>query len=437
MATAALYRHRWTLIRAPIAAATVLAAWAAWAWLFPMPDSRLVISAGQRDGAYHQIASRYVDAFARHGVELVVLESEGSAQNLLRLRGQTPAADLALVQGGFGWSSPTLERGEMADVQTLANVDIEGVWVFSKQRDLHSLVQLRGLRVAAGPAGSGHRVLAQRLLHQLRVRSEEIRWDALSGSRAGDALVRGDVDAVFMVASADSPAVRRLLALPGIYLSALQRTAALSERNNFLEPRLLAQDMLGAGTPSRDVALLTTHTHLIARQDLHPALKRLATLMALQVHAGPGPFHRAGDFPTLRHGDFPSAAEARDALASGPGWLEQHLSFSWSQALQRLLVIGVPLGIFAWWLARLLPAWLRWRLESRLTRWYGELKFIENDLSGDTISGLALRRFNERLARMDTALASLKLPAELAQRWYTLHQHIEFVRQRVSGMRGR
>lgn len=50
----------------------------------------------------------------------------------------------------------------MADVQTLANVDIEGVWVFSKQRDLHSLVQLRGLRVAAGPAGSGHRVLAQR-----------------------------------------------------------------------------------------------------------------------------------------------------------------------------------------------------------------------------------------------------------------------------------
>ena len=80
---------------------------------------------------------------------------------------------------------------------------------------------------------------------------------------------------------------------------------------------------------------------------------------------------------------------------------------------------------------------MRWRLESRLTRWYGELKFIENDLSGDTISGLALRRFNERLARMDTALASLKLPAELAQRWYTLHQHIEFVRQRVSGMRGR
>ena len=29
------------------------------------------------------------------------------------------------------------------------------------------------------------------------------------------------------------------------------------------------------------------------------------------------------------------------------------------------------------------------------------------------------------------------LPRELAQRWYTLHQHVEFVRHRIFSLRGR
>lgn len=438
MASASLYRHRWLTIRLPIALLTLAAAW----WLLdrvaPLPPDRLAMSTGMADGAYHQMGLRYQAAFARHGVQLELQPSAGSAQNLQRLAppaGSGPTADLALVQGGFGWAAPG-QAGPVA-VQTLATVDIEAVWIFTRQREITSPLQLRGLHVAAGPQGSGHRVMAERLLATLRVRPDEVRWSPLSGQAAGDALLRDEVDALLMVAPASAPSVRALLGRPELALAGLHRTAAIAERLHFLEPRLLAQDALGPGLPPRDLTLLTTPTQLVARPDLRPALQRLAVQVAGDVHAEGGPFHRPGDFPNLRHSDFPTAAAARAALGTQPAWFERWLPFWWSQLLQRLVLIGVPLALIAWWLAKALPGLLRLRLENKVVRYYGELKFIENDLGTTQPGGLELARFNDRLGHLERALRALKLPPELAQRWYTLHQHLEFVRGRVQAMRGR
>ncbi len=437
MATATLYRYRWLLIRLPIGLATLALAWLLWAWLYPMPASQLTISAGPRDGAYHPVATQYAAALARHGIQTEVLESEGSAQNLQRLKANPAQADVALVQGGFGWSSQSTETAAISAVQTLANVGIEAVWIFSRQRELHSLLQLRGLRVAVGPEGSGHRVLAQLLIRQQRIKPEELRLSPLTGLRAAEGLVKDEIDAIVMVAAADSPAIGKLLRTPGVYLAALHRTAAIAERNHFLEPRLLAQDALGPGLPARDVTLLTTHTHLVVRHDLSPALKRIMTMAAMQVQTGGGPFHRAGDFPALRRSDFPSAPQAREVMGHGLNALERLLPFWWAQVVERLVIVCVPLAVLAWWLSLLIPAWLRWKLESRVTRWYGELKFIENDLASRSLSDLDMSRLNQRLARMDSAISTLPLPRELAQRWYTLHQHVDFVRHRIYSLRGR
>ena len=437
MATATLYRYRWLLIRLPILAATMAVAWLAWAWLYPMPASQITFSAGLKDGAYYPLARQYADALQRHGVSVVLLESEGSAQNLQRLKADAPEADVALVQGGFGWSSQSTQTATISAVQTLANVGIEAVWIFSRQREFNSLLQLRGLRVAVGPEGSGHRVMAQLLTRQQRIKPEEIRFSPLSGMGAAEALARDEVVAVVMVASADAPAVGKLLRTPGVHLAALQRTVAIAERNNFLEPRLLAQDSLGPGTPPRDVTLLTTHTHLVVRTTLDSALKRAMTAAAMQVQGSSGPFHRAGDFPALRRSDFPTAPEARNVMGHGLGWLERALPFWWAQVVERLVIVCVPLAVVAWWLSLLIPAWLRWKLESRVTRWYGELKFIENDLAKNNLSDLDMSRLNGRLARMDKSISTLTLPRELAQRWYTLHQHVDFVRHRIYSLRGR
>jgi TRAP-type uncharacterized transport system substrate-binding protein len=439
MNSAALYQHRWLLIRLPLALAAVALAGAAWVFWYPMPPTRLTISAGLPDGAYQVYANRYAEGFARRGIELTVLDSAGSSENLQRLQEQPPKVDLALVQGGFGWSSPTSEADRQDGVQTLASVDIEALWLLSRDPPIQSLMQLVGLRVAAGPEQSGHRVLLERLLSQQRIAVGDILWSDLSGVAASDALTRGEVDAVFMVASANSPGVLALLANPAATLASLQRTAALAERNNYLENRLLPQDGLGPNLPRADTPLLTTPAHLLVRQDLDPALKRIATAVAVEVHGEAGAFHRAGEFPSLRSSDFPSAPEAREVLLRGLNKLEEVLPFWWAQVLQRLLIICLPLLLLTVLLFRLIPTWVRWRLESRVTRWYGELKFIENDLVNNSVDvgGMQLARINARLREMEQAIGSIKLPQELAQRWYTLQQHVAFVRSRIRGYRGR
>jgi TRAP-type uncharacterized transport system substrate-binding protein len=439
MNSAALYQHRWLMIRLPLAVLALALASAVWVRLYPMPPTRLTISAGLADGAYQFYANRYVEAFARKGIELTVLPSEGSTQNLERLQSDPPQADLALVQGGYGWSSPISESSQQDGVQTLASVDTEALWLFSRDPPIRSLLQLSGLRVAAGPERSGHRVLLQRLLTQQRIGIDELIWSDLSGQAANEALTRGEIDAVFMVASPSSPGVLALLRNPGLTLATLERTTAIAERNNYLESRLLPQDGLGANLPPSDTPMLTTPAHLLVRQDLDPALKRMATAVAMEVHGKAGAFHRAGEFPSLRSSDFPSAPESREVLLRGLGPMESLLPFWWVQVLRRLLIICVPLLLLTVALFRMVPAWVRWRLESRITRWYGELKFIENDLINKNVDvgGMELSRINGRLREMDQAIGSLKLPKELAQRWYTLHQHVDFVRSRIRGYRGR
>jgi TRAP transporter TAXI family solute receptor len=439
MTSASLYRHRWILIRLPLALAAVALAVMAWWWLYPMPPARLTISTGQVDGAYQRHAARYAEAFSRRGIELTVLESPGSADNLKRLQSNPPVADLAFVQGGFGWSSSSGDPKDMAAVQTLASVDIEVLWLFSRDAPLTSLMQLTGLRVAAGPEGSGHRAMLRRLLAQLRVAPEAVTLSDLSGLAARDALQNQTVDAVFMVAAPSAPGITALLTAPGVQLATLQRTVAIAERNNYLENRLLPQDALGPNQPPADTPVLTTPTHLLARQDLDPALKRMAAAVALEVHREAGAFHRAGEYPALRFSDFPTAPEARMVLARGLSGLEAVLPFWWAQVLQRLLVIGLPLALITALLFRLIPAWVRWRLESRVSRWYGELKFIENDLASSTLNvgGIELSRINARLRDIEDAIASVKLPPELAQRWYILRQHVDFVRGHIRGYRGR
>ena len=257
------------------------------------------------------------------------------------------------------------------------------------------------------------------------------------GLESVKALQQGAVDVVFTVSPRDSVTVQNLINLPGIQVASLNKLAAIVERNPYLETSLLPQGALASNVPPRDTSMLTMSTSLVARESLHPALKRLAIAIAMELNTSASLFHRAGEFPSLRRIDFPTAPMARATLTGGLPQHEKLLPFWWAQFLERVVLLILPIVLIALWLMRYLPHYLRWALQSRVNRWYGELKFIENDLSRDLISGLDLTRFLSRLNGIDRAVLAFDCPKDLMARCYTLHQHIEFVRQRLYRMRGR
>ena len=402
-----------------------------------MPPTEITLSAGRTDGVYHAYAQRYAELFAQQGVTLHVLPSDGSVQNLQRLYGEsTPLADVAFIQGGIGY--PPVERESSSRLLTLSKVDIEPLWIFSRLAYVDSIQQLQGLRVSLGPAGSGTRQLGLALLEQVRLLPRDIIDSELAGIAAVDALKQGTLDVMLMVSAPESTVIKNLLATPSIHLVQLRRTAALTERLPYLQTRLLVQGALdGAQLPARDLPVLTTSASLVARSEMHPALQRLATHVANTVHARGGVFHPPGEFPSLKRVEFPASEEARRTLIHGLPWLEERLPYWWAQVTIRLLVICLPVALLAIWLARMLPAYLRWVLESRVARWYGELKYIEHDLLREDLSGLDLTHYLGRLNSIEQRMVAFVTPPYLMSRWFTLRQHIDFVRMRLLRRRGR
>ena len=434
---ARLYQSKWLLIRLPILACAFALIVFLWGVVRPMPPMQLSITTAGAPGAYHFLGLEYAKRFAERGIALDVQVSEGSKQNIERLTAARNPSDLAFMQGGFGYLGTSGERSKRSRIETLANVSIEGAWLFTRGRAITSLAELKGLRIAVGPDGGGSRRVALNLFDQAKIDLESVTLSTLSGPSAADGLDQGLVDAVFFVAPPESTTLKRLLALPKAQLASLGKSAAISERNPYLEPRLLAQGAFGNGLPPRDTTILTATASLVAREDLHPALKRMALAVSTEVHTSSGLFNKAGDFPSLRRIDFPSAAEARPLLANGLPFLERTLPFWWAQVVERLLLIVLPVALVTWWLMLLLPSTLRWALESRLSRWYGELKFIENDLQHAQVRGMDLAQFLVRLNAIDNGLLNFSCPKELMPRCFLLRHHVEFVRQRLYKVRGR
>ncbi len=438
MRLAQLYQRPWLWVYLPLALLATAAIGLLWAWVFPIPSQHLRISTGAPEGIYFANAQLYAQKFAEHGITLQVLPSAGSVENMARISDLASGVDLALVQGGFGslTSSPI---GSSSAVQTLANIDIEPVWIFTRMQELDSLSQLQGLRVSIGPVGSGSRKVALKLLESANLGEKDLQLVDTFGMGAVRALVDNKLDVAMFVSAPGAPAVNAMLATPGIGLVHLRHAAALTERIPYLESRMLAQGMLDPNGkfPRQDIGMLVTTASLVARESLSPALKRLATQVATEVHQRGGAFYKAGDFPNLGQADFPVAPEARQTLLHGLPWLEQRLGFWSVQALWRVLLLVLPIVLLGIALARLLPAYASWLMESRVNRWYGELKYIEHDLAQESPSGLDLSKYHSRLKTMEFDVHSFPTPPELMQRLYILQQHIEFVRLKVLRMRGR
>jgi len=97
---------------------------------------------------------------------------------------------------------------------------------------------------------------------------------------------------------------------------------------------------------------------------------------------------------------------------------------------ERAIIILVPLAALLVPLFHYLPQVLRWRVRSRIYRWYGELALLERDVA--TRGGaLPTEKWLADLDRIERAVAGIRTPAGFASEAYTLREHIGLVRRAV------
>ena len=407
----------------------------AYSWLDPNPPKRVTLATGPAQSAYEAFGKRYAEALKTEGIDVVLLPSEGSAANLQLLRGGK--ADLGFVQGGSNQAGNPPDE----ELESLGSLFLEPVWLFYRedaarrvnpQATLTALTELKGLRVNVGTAGSGLPSLMGKLLESNRIDGGALAVSELEQTPATMAFLGGELDAIVFASAPESLMVQMLLQTPGVKLMDFAQNEAYAKRFAFLSTARLPQGVvdLARNIPPEDVNLVAPTTSLVTRNTTHPALVQLFAQAGNVIHGPAGWFKAAREFPNRDNSELPISKEAERAIKNDAPLLQRYLPFWVANLVERMwLVMGIIIAILLP-LSRIVPPLYEFRVRSRIFRWYGQLRNIENR-AGDTQDTEPLL---EELNQMESHAEKISVPLSYTDELYALRNNIQLVRKKLQGL---
>jgi TRAP-type uncharacterized transport system substrate-binding protein len=410
----------------------VLAFWV----LDPTPPKKVVLATGPDQGAYAEFGKRYAALLKVHGIEVELHPTQGTAENLALLRDGSSRIDLAFVQGRADLARAAGEP-EGAGLVSLGSLFFEPVWLFyredSAQRllkrpTLDALTELPGWTLDVGTPGSGVPTMMNRLLEANGIDAASLTLLQQPQTPAVMSLLGGEIDALVFASAPESLMVQMLLLTPGIQLFDFAQAEAYSRRFPTMSPATLPRGVvdLARDRPPADVRLVAPTATLVAKEGTHPALIQLFVQAAQTIHGAPGWFHRKGDFPNPQHTELPLAKEADRFYRQGAPLMQRYLPFWLANLIDRMWVVLVTIIAILLPLSRIVPPMYEFRIRSRIFRWYGQLRRIEDAMGTRPVAELL-----QELQEMDHRVEHIAVPLSYADELYSLRSHIQLVRRRL------
>ncbi len=398
----------------------------------PAPPRQVTISTGQENSAYEEFARKYAAVLAKQGIQLNLKSSQGSYENLQRLNNPQSGIDIAFVQSGSTDQAEAAHKGLMS----LGSLFTEPVWLFIRdKKNVSQLNQLKRMRINVGPEGSGVPQLFRKLLSVNGIEPEDLTLGTLENIPATIQLLEGRIDGMVFSSAPDAPLIQMLLQTPGIKLFDFAQAEAYTRRFPFLTHVVLPRGIvdLGRDLPPKDYHLIAPTATLVAREDLHPALIDLFVQAASEVHGGAGWFRKQGEFPTASYTEIPVAPDAEKFYKDGPPFLQRYMPFWLANVFERMWVVIVALGALLIPLSRIVPPLYVWKVRSRVYRWYGQLRTVEQaieEVPSDKRSEVYSAQLT-RLNEIEDRVNQISIPLSFAEELYGLRSHINFVRKRI------
>jgi TRAP-type uncharacterized transport system substrate-binding protein len=430
--------------------------------LDPTPPRKVVLATGIDQGAYAEFGKRYARYLKQHGITVELRPTNGAAENLRLLRDPASGVDIAFVQGGADEKDRRREGDDEDSLVSLGSLFYEPVWIFYREDSakrliksdapppgrpqgrpsplgaqvrsdveapaLTSLAQLPGWKLNIGARGSGVPNLMRRLLEANKIDTASITILREAQTPAVQGLLEGSIDAIAFASAPESVMVQMLLQTPGIRLFNFAQADAYSRRFAFLSPVTLPRGVvdLAADMPPADVHLIAPTATLVARQGTHPALIQLFVQAAHQIHGEAGWFQRKGEFPSIKGTERPVADEAQRFYAKGSPFLQRFLPFWLANLVDRMWVALLSIVAILIPLSRVVPPLYEFRIRSRVFRWYGRLRVVE-DAQGKRPNDELLKELDD----IERSVEQVSVPLSYADELYALRSHIQMVRGRL------
>ena len=403
------------------------AAWLALNYFIPAPPSKITIATGQKNQTYDAIGNKYREILARSGIKVEVRQTNGGIENIQLLNDRKSGIDVAFSQGGVD------NAAQSPDLLSLGRINYQTYWIFHRAAVvLDDLRQIKGKRVAVGPAGSGQRVMADKVLGAAGVNSSNTTLIPFSTQAAYKAMKAGEIDVLFLSIAIDAPVLRTLLEDPEIKPMSFTEADALSRIFPFVVPLQLPRAVIDfeKSIPAAPLTLIAASNVVLVRSDIHPVIIDLLAQAMVQTHGSPGVFQRAGEFPTQTDPEYPVSLSAREYYRNGPTFLNRYLPFWMTHYMQRVAAvlvatIAIVIPVFSFG-----PKAFKWLVATRLSATYRRLRAIEARLQSD-LTMAELSSLDTDLQAVDREILSLKVPTQHSDLHFATRAHLSLVRESI------
>ncbi len=386
----------------------------------------ITIASGPNGSVFQKNAEKYKAILAKEGVTLKILPSEGSMDNFKKLSNPKAAVDVGFVLGG------EVSEADTGNLVSLGSISYQPLMIFYRGSPKNLLSDFKGLRLDIGQEGSGTHTLALVLLKANGIEPKDGTTfvDNIVGDSAR-ALLENRIDAIFVMGdSTSTDMMRELLHTTNIHLFNFTQADGYARRINYLNKLELPKGSIdfGKDIPSEDTYLIGPTVELIARNSLHPALSDLLLEAAREVHGTPGIFKKRGEFPAPLEHEFHISPDASRYYVSGKSFLYRTFPFWIASLIARILAVIVPVALLLIPALKLVPTFYRWRIESRIHRWYRALLELERDAFKPSVDPKRREELLRHLDHIEHAVNKIKVPASFGNLFYGLREHINFVR---------
>jgi len=360
-------------------------------------------------------------------VTLKILPSEGSRDNLARLSDPGAQVDVGFVLGGEATAK------QVDHLMSLGSISYQPLMIFYRGAPKRLLSEFKGLRLDIGPEGSGANNLARTLLAANGIKADDgTTYIDTASDDTVRALHESRIDAFFAMSDSTPTALmRQLLRSPEVHLFHFSQADGYARRYAYLNKLLLPKGALdfGENIPPEDVQLIGPTVELIARDNLHPALSDVLLEAAREVHGRPGLYKKRGEFPAPQEHEFRISPDASRYYASGKGFLYRTFPFWIASLIARVVALLVPVILVLIPAMRIVPALYRWRMTSRIYRWYGALQRLERDALKPEVDAERRLQLVHQLDQIERSVVKLTVPAAFGDVLYGLRGHIASVRE--------
>ncbi len=397
----------------------------AWSFLPPPLPEVVRLGTGPNGGYYDRFGEALRAEFAEHRIDLQLVPTAGSSDNIRRLL--EGDLDVGLVQSG------NLSNEEAARLESVASVFYEPVLIVYRAEWTANTFD--GARVAVGAPGSGARALTLQILGDLGIRDgvpHGTRLVEIGEERAVEAIRAGEVDAAVLVTSLELPWVRDLFADPGLRVEDFALAEAFTRHYRYLQRLVIPTGLvdLKEETPTTDVEVIATTASLVVRPDTHRGMMQLLIESCREMLSQGSLLAAPGEFPSPHRVEAPLAAEARQYFERGPSLFYRWLPFRWAFAATRFMILLIPLLALVYPLLRLASPTYRWFVQRRIFRWYRVLRTLEAvmDASADPAGQEQIRK---ELERVGGKIRTTRVPSRYAAELFQLRQHHRLLLDRL------